>query len=92
VLAILVLTVGPHFSHRGVQNRTAALRAWVLVVALTSSAAAGLNLDIDTDELPAGARWCWLEHADMSILAAARATRCRLSAAIIALVGMEVAW
>lgn len=92
VLAVLALTIAPHLSRAGMQNRHAAGQVLLLLLALAASAAAFRGLGVERGHGATDAKWCWLGHDDMAVFAAERATRRRLRGGAGAVIGLEVAW
>ncbi|KAF2626419.1 hypothetical protein BU25DRAFT_492170 [Macroventuria anomochaeta] len=91
VFILLCMTVGLHFSRRGMSNRYGVLLGCVLFLGYLGTTGASAFLNIDTDDVRTDYEWCWVDHVQMVPLAAARETRFGVRTAISALMGVEVA-
>lgn len=89
---MLGFAIATHFSRRGMSNRHAAFSGFLLILALTGVAAAGLYLNVDISEVLTDVDWCWVDHARMRGLSAEREVRYRVRNAIGVVLGVQIAW
>lgn len=80
-----------HLSRSGVPNRTAATQAFLLLIALTASAAVFAELGVDAAHVVTDANWCWVDHAEMDLLSGKKAMRQSVYSGICAVLPVEVA-